>query len=378
MSDYAGEIKTPMTASGSARRHFLKRTALAAAGVSAATMLPAMARTPQASAQAPLRSCPDLKAPMKDVDGKVAFITGGDSGVGLGIARALTDAGMKVVITYRTKSHLDEAMKYLESAGDRVHAISVDVTDRPGMERAAAETVQVFGKVHVLVNNAGVAFPGDAPLSRATYDDWDWLMGVNLNGVFNGVHTFLPRIQAHGEGGQIITTSSMRGLFAVGDAGCYCTSKYAVVGMMEALRAEFVDTNIGASVFLPGLVTSNVMDSNRNRSSNLADTGTKVDPKMMAEVRNVINDPKLAMNPLEAGQLMLRGMRNNDLYILTHPEFAQIMRDRNEALMASIPVDLRPTEERVAYARSVARNSIYVTERERELCAQAARAKKES
>jgi NADP-dependent 3-hydroxy acid dehydrogenase YdfG len=376
MSDYKGEIKTPITASGRERRQFLKRTALAAAGASAATMLSAMARSaPQATAQAP---CPDLKAPMKDVDGKVAFITGGDSGVGLGIARALTDAGMKVVITYRTKSHLDEAMKYLESAGDRVHAISVDVTDRPGMERAAAETVEVFGKVHVLVNNAGVAFTGDAPLSRATYDDWDWLMGVNLNGVFNGVHTFLPRIQAHGEGGQIITTSSMRGLYAVSDAGCYCTSKYAVVGMMEALRAEFLGTNIGASVFLPGLVTSNVVDSNRNRPSNLADSGTKVDPKTIAAIRNVVNDPKLAMNPLEAGQLMLRGMRNNDLYILTHPEFAQIMRDRNEALIASIPVDLRPTDERVAYGRSLAQNSIYVTERDRQVCAQTARAKKQS
>jgi NAD(P)-dependent dehydrogenase (short-subunit alcohol dehydrogenase family) len=379
MSDHEDEIKTPMTASGRTRRHFLKRSALAAAGASAATMLPAMARTAtQATAQAPLRSCPDLKAPMKDVDGKVAFITGGDSGVGLGIARALVDAGMKVVITYRTKNHLDEAMKYLESAGDRVHAINVDVTDRPGMERAAVETVQVFGKVHVLVNNAGVALPGDAPLSRATYDDWDWLMGVNLNGVFNGVHTFLPRIQGHGEGGQIITTSSVRGLFAVGGAGTYCTSKFAVVGMMEALRAEFVGTNMGASVFLPGLVTSNVMDSNRNRPSNLAATGTKVDPKMTAAARNTIRDPKLAMDPLEAGQLLLRGMRNNDLYILTHPEFAQIMRDRNEALIASIPVDLRPTYERVAMGRSLAQNSIYITERDRALCAQAARAKKES
>jgi NAD(P)-dependent dehydrogenase (short-subunit alcohol dehydrogenase family) len=375
MSDHEDEIENPETASGSERRLFLKRTALAAAGASAATMLPVMARP---APQTPLRSCPDLSAPMKDVDGKVAFITGGDSGVGLGIARALADAGMKVVITYRTKSHLDEALKYLESAGDRVHAISVDVTDRPGMEMAAAETVQVFGKVHVLVNNAGVAFTGDAPLSRATYDDWDWLMGVNLTGVFNGVHAFLPRIRSHGEGGQIITTSSMRGLYAVSDAGCYCTSKYAVVGMMEALRAEFVGTNIGASVFLPGLVTSNVVDSNRNRPSNLADSGTKVDPKTMAEIRNVVNDPKLAMNPLEAGQLMLRGMRNNDLYILTHPEFAQIMRDRNEALIASIPVDLRPTDERVAYGRFLAQNSIYVTERDRQQCAQTARAKKAS
>jgi NADP-dependent 3-hydroxy acid dehydrogenase YdfG len=379
MLDHEGLIETPMTAAVRTRREFLTRSAIAAAGASAATVLPSMARTAtQDAAQAPLTSCPDLKAPMKDVEGKVAVITGGDSGVGLGIARALADAGMKVVITYRTKSHLDEAMKYLESAGNRVHAISVDVTDRSGMEKAAVDTVQVFGNVHVLVNNAGVALPGDAPLSRATYDDWDWLMGVNLNGVFNGVHTFLPRIQAHGEGGQIITTSSVRGLFAVGDAGSYCTSKFAVVGMMEALRAEFAGTNIGASVFLPGLVTSHVMDSTRNRPSNLAATGTRVDPKMTAATRNVINDPKFAMSALEAGQLLLRGMRNNDLYILTHPEFAQILRDRSEALLASNPMDLRPTDERVAMGRSLAQNSIYRTERDRMLCGRTARARTES
>jgi NAD(P)-dependent dehydrogenase (short-subunit alcohol dehydrogenase family) len=375
MSANKDTIKTPMAASGLARRDFLKNTALAAASASTAALVPNLARTAtQGGAPSTHGGCRDLKAPMKDVDGKVAFITGGDSGVGLGIARALTDAGMKVVISYRTRSHLDEAMKYLEGARDRVHAISLDVTDRPAMERAAAETIHVFGKVHVLVNNAGVELTGDAPLSRATYEDWDWLMGVNLNAAFNGVRTFLPRIQAHGEGGQIVTTSSARGLFAVSNAGCYCTSKYAVIGMMESLRAEFVNTNIGASVFLPGLVTSNVWDSSRNRSGASVNTGAKVDPQMLAAEKNVINDPKFAMGALEAGRLMLRGMRDNDLYILTHPEFAQVMRARNEALLAAIPTDLHPSAERVAYGRSVAETSIYVTERDHGLCAQAARA----
>ena len=150
---------------------------------------------------------------MKDVEGKVAFITGGDSGIGLGIARACADAGMKVVITYRTKSHLDEAMKYLEGAGDRVHAINLDVTDRIAMDKAADETIQVFKKVHLLVNNAGVGVIGG--LSTATYDDWEWVMGVNVNGVFNGIHTFLPRIRSQGEGGQIVATSSLAGLLGM-------------------------------------------------------------------------------------------------------------------------------------------------------------------
>jgi len=219
---------------------------------------------------------------MKDVEGKVAFITGGNSGIGLGIARACVDAGMKVVITYRTKSNLDDAMEHLKHAGDRVHAVNVDVTDRAAMEKAADETVKVFKKVHVIVNNAGVAVVGG--LSKATYDDWDWAMGVNLNGVFNGIHTFLPRIQSHGEGGQVVATSSLAGLLGHGPAAVYTATKFAVVGMMEALRAELDGTNIGVSVFCPGIVNTNIGKSARNRPSNLPDTGFKLDPKMVAQM----------------------------------------------------------------------------------------------
>jgi hypothetical protein len=165
--------------------------------------------------------CASAPQPMKEVAGKVAFVTGGSSGIGLGIARAFADAGMKVVIGYRTSEHLAEAMKYLEGASGRVHAVNVDVTDRSGMQKAADEIQRVFGKIHVLVNNAGVVLP--ATLAKTTYDDWDFLMRVNLDGVFNGVRVFLPLIQRHGEGGQIITTSSILGLFVLGAGeGAYC------------------------------------------------------------------------------------------------------------------------------------------------------------
>ena len=160
-----------------------------------------------------MRDETSMKTPMADVEGKVAFVTGGSSGIGLGIARAFADAGMKVIIGYRTKGHLDEAMKYFEGASDRVHAVNVDVTDRPGMEAAAAESERVFGKVHVLVNNAGVMVP--TSLSTTTYADWDFVIGVNLAGVFNGVHAFLPCIQGHGEGGadhqHLIRCGTVRG-----------------------------------------------------------------------------------------------------------------------------------------------------------------------
>lgn len=306
---------------------------------------------------------------MTDVEGKVAFITGGSSGIGLGIARVFADAGMKVAIGYRTKEHLEESMAWFEQAGGAVHAINVDVTDRPGMERAAEETVQVFGKVHVLVNNAGVVHP--SPLSNTTYDDWDWIMDVNLNGVFNGVHAFLPHIRAHGQGGHITTTASIMGLFFAGRGQvAYTASKFAVVGMMEALRAELADTNIGVSVFCPGLVSSNIMDSGRNRPPDLASTRFKVDPELAALERAARQNPEFAMDSLEAGQLLLRGMRNNDLYILTHPEYEQIMRERSEALIASIPTDLHPTDRRLAMVRGL--QSIYASERDRKRGAPAA------
>src|SRR5580698_1840532 len=167
--------KDKLTPVGQARRGFLGTAALATAATAAAGLV---ATGRAVAAPDALADCPVVPTPMREVEGKVAFITGGDSGIGLGIARAFTDAGMKVVITYRTKAHLEDALKYLASAGDRVHAINLDVMDRVAMEKAAQETERVFEKVHVLVNNAGVGIFGG--LSTATYDDWDWGMGVNV------------------------------------------------------------------------------------------------------------------------------------------------------------------------------------------------------
>jgi NAD(P)-dependent dehydrogenase (short-subunit alcohol dehydrogenase family) len=270
---------------------------------------------------------------MKDVAGKVAFITGGSSGIGLGIAQAFADAGMKVVITYRTQTHLDEAMQCLEGVRERIHAIRVDVTDRSGLERAAEETVQVFGRIHVLVNNAGTQLT--SPLGATSYEQWDRLIGVNVNGVFNCVHAFLPHIRAHGEGGQIITTASIVGLFVLGRGGygAYFASKFAVVGLTEALRAELADSNIGVSVFCPGMVRSNLEPA--------------------------LKDHPIAADPLEIGRLVLRGMQNNDLYILTHPEFEPFIRMRHEALVAALPKELQPSAARVAKAQSLLQGSIY-------------------
>ena len=354
-----------LSESGRSRRSFLESTALVAAATSTG-LVPTMAVSANGAAPA---NCSNTPAPMKDVAGKVAFITGGDSGIGLGIARACTDAGMKVVITYRSTSHLDDAMKHLAAAGDRVHAINLDVTDRAAMEKAAAEAVQVFQKVHLLVNNAGVGIIGG--LSKATYDDWDWGMSVNVNGVFNGIRTFLPRIQSHGEGGHVVATSSLAGLLGHGPAGVYTASKFAVVGMMEALRAELEGTHIGVSVFCPGLVNTNIGDSNRNRPASLADAGFKPDPKMMAQMREAMKEmkgPPPGMDPLEAGQRVLKGVRDNDLYILTTPEYEAEFQARGEAILASLPDDVNAPPARVTMGRMILGKTVYASERDRRRC----------
>jgi NAD(P)-dependent dehydrogenase (short-subunit alcohol dehydrogenase family) len=269
---------------------------------------------------------------MIEVTGKVAFITGGSSGIGLGIARAFAEAGMKVVITYRTRTHLDEAMESLKDAVGRIHAIEVEVTDRAGLRRAAEEAVHVFGRVHVLVNNAGAQFP--APLSATPDEEWDRLINVNVTGIFNSIQAFLPHIKAHGEGGHVITTASMAGLFVIGTYGAYCASKFAAVGLTEALRAELTGTNIGVSVFCPGMVKSNL------------------------ETR--LKDHPLAAEPLETGRLVLRGMQRNDLYILTHPEITPLIELRQQALKAAELHDVPLNPERMALRESILlRDSIY-------------------
>jgi NAD(P)-dependent dehydrogenase (short-subunit alcohol dehydrogenase family) len=364
--EHKSRVKKAQALVNSARRIFLGQTAVTTIGATLATIVAATDKPASQSASKILSACTDLQAPMKEVASKVAFITGGSSGIGLGIARAFVDAGMKVVITYRTEKHREDAMSFLKTAGERVHAIGVDVTDRPGMERAAEETLRVFGKVHVLVNNAGVN--NDKSLAETTYDDWDWLTNVNVNGVFNGVRTFLPRIQMHGEGGHIVTTSSVFGLLTTTPGlGPYTASKFAVVGMMEALRAELADTQIGVSVLCPGVVASTNIGVNRDRSlaENRSET-LKERPK---------TPPESAMNPLDVGKLALRGIRNNDLYILTNPEYKQIMQERSEALIASLPSDLQTTHTNLALARAATPHSIYADARDHKHCPQAARNK---
>lgn len=148
------------------------------------------------------------------------------------------------------------------------------------MSRAADETERVFGKVHVICNNAGINF--FAPMEECTYQDWDWIMGVNLGGVINGVQTFVPRIRKHGEGGHVLNTASMASFLSGPGAGIYTASKFAVRGLSEALRWSLAPHGIGVSVLCPGLVKSFIYESDKVRPANLSSEKGPVNQEFMA------------------------------------------------------------------------------------------------
>ena len=277
---------------------------------------------------------------MKEVKDKVAFITGGASGVGLGMAKVFTRAGMKVVIADIRRDFLDEAIPQIE--GD-VHAIQLDITDREAMQKAAQESVDVFGKVHVLCNNAGINL--FKTIDQSSYEDWDWLMDVNLNAVFNGVHAFLPHIKAHGEGGHIVNTASMAAFCAGAAAGIYTATKFAVRGMSESLRLSLGEYNIGVSILCPGLVISRIYQSEEIRPDALKGSEYAVDVDMVNRLEEV---HKMGMDPEEVGEKVLRGIRENKFYIFSHPDHKEEVRKLCEEIVAAFP-DEEPEPQRMAF-----------------------------
>jgi NAD(P)-dependent dehydrogenase (short-subunit alcohol dehydrogenase family) len=266
---------------------------------------------------------------MQDVEGKTAFVTGGASGIGLGMATAFVAAGMNVVIADLRRDHIETAMEGF--AGRPVHAIELDVTDREAFASAADESERVFGNVHVLCNNAGMGILG--PVTLARYDDWDWGLGVLLGGVVNGIQTFLPRLLAHGEGGHIVNTSSMAGVLPIPGAAIYITAKAAVIGLSEALRSELADEGVGVSAFCPGPVQTNIREGGRTRPERYGDSGYAALERQLEERPN----SPLWMDPVEVGERVLAGIRRNDLYIFTHREFREGADERFQAMLASFP-----------------------------------------
>jgi NAD(P)-dependent dehydrogenase (short-subunit alcohol dehydrogenase family) len=223
---------------------------------------------------------------MKDFQDKIAFITGGASGVGFGQAQIFSEAGCKVVIADVRDDHLAEALDYFKDKDVQVHGIKLDVTDRAAYEAAAVETERVFGAPpDLLVLTAGVNAFG--PAETATYDDYDWVIGVCLGGVINGLVTFVPRMIKAGKGGHIAVTSSF-GAFAVGPiTGPYNAAKAGVNGLMESFFFSLKPYGIGVSVMCPANVKSRIYDSSKVRPENMQNTGANMSEETIAFLRSV-------------------------------------------------------------------------------------------
>jgi NAD(P)-dependent dehydrogenase (short-subunit alcohol dehydrogenase family) len=258
-------------------------------------------------------------------------VTGGASGIGLGIAKALSGAGMNVVVADIRDDHLEAAKAELGEP-KRILVLKLDVTDRKDFARAADAAEARFGKIHVLCNNAGVAVVG--PTALATYADWDWVMGVNLGGTINGIVTILPRIRRHGEGGHIVNTASMSGLLPHSGATIYGTSKGAAVAMMECMRGELEPEGIICSAFCPGAVQSNIAKAGETRPAVLADTGYAEADRGRQQNNKFFH---LFRTKEEIGERVLQGILNDELYIMTHSEFHQGVEDRAQAMCAAVP-----------------------------------------
>jgi NAD(P)-dependent dehydrogenase (short-subunit alcohol dehydrogenase family) len=292
---------------------------------------------------------------MDKVEGKVAFITGGANGIGLGIALAFAGAGMKLVIADIRQESLDTAHALLVKAGrgDDVLTVQLDVTDRRSMTAAANAAEKAFGKVHVLVNNAGVGIGG--PVREAKYDDWDWGMGVNLGGVINGIVEFLPRLTSHEEGGHIINTASMAAVVPMQVAAIYIAAKSAVLGLSEELRGELAPDNIGVSAFCPGPVQTNIRYSGELRPEKFKkDSGYAKFEKKLSERPN----SPLWMSIEEVGQRVLAGLIRNDMFIFTHREFKEGFAERCQKMLDSFP-DEEINKERYEEIKWLTENPIY-------------------
>jgi NAD(P)-dependent dehydrogenase (short-subunit alcohol dehydrogenase family) len=272
---------------------------------------------------------------MTDVQGRTAFITGGANGIGLGIARSLARAGVKLALADVDAAGLARAKAELQST-TAVETFQLDVRDRQAYAATAEAVERALGPVSLLFNNAGVA--GGAPVTQLSYELWDWYIGINLYGVINGIQTFLPKMIARGQGGHIVNTASGAGLAPTGAGVLYTTPKYGVVGLSEAFHSELAPLGIGMSVLCPGPVATDILqrslDAAPKQGASLSEEQQKRLAKRIAEMTQVL---KQGVTIDEVGAMVLEAVRENRLYIHTDRSAAPLIEARTKALLDAMP-----------------------------------------
>lgn len=270
---------------------------------------------------------------MKEFKGKVAVITGAASGIGRGIAERCVNEGMKVVLADVDDANLGKAESELKNSGGMVLAVTTDVSKRSDVELLARRTLDAFGAVHLLVNNAGVGAGGTA--WEATWNDWEWVIGVNLWGVIHGVKVFTPLMLAENVECHIVNTASAAGLSVGGGSAPYAATKHAVVALSESLYLALQQRNslVKVSVLCPGLVRTNIANSEDHRPANLKNEPVEMSPEMQAGLAAFKKFIEASMPPDRVARMVFEAVENDQFYILTHPDWLEVVRMRTDNLL---------------------------------------------
>lgn len=276
---------------------------------------------------------------MEVLTGKVAFITGGASGIGLGMARAFLEEGMKVSLADWSEDHIAKARAQL-AGNNAVHFVRTNVADRESLRAAAQETLDTFGKIHVLCNNAGVNGGGTA--ASEDFDDWDRALAVNLGGVVNGTKIIAPIIRRQGEGGHIVNTSSMAGVVPLPGLAAYSTAKYAVRGFSESLRMQLAKDGIGVSCLFPGATRTALVPLPEDDPEHIKEEGA---PQFLKDLWDAMRG---AIDPYDTGKAVVEAIKANRFYIFTNREFLDEVRQRHREIEDAFPSD-EPTPGRVKF-----------------------------
>jgi NAD(P)-dependent dehydrogenase (short-subunit alcohol dehydrogenase family) len=270
---------------------------------------------------------------MKDFKGKVAVITGAASGIGRSIAERCVIQGMKVVLADIDEVNLARAETELKTSGGSVLSVRTDVSKRNDVELLAHKAFDAFGQAHLLFNNAGVA-AGGAPW-EATWNDWEWVIGVNLWGVIHGVKVFTPLMLAQNTKCHIINTSSAAGLIVGGGSAPYAVTKHAVVALSESLYLSLQQRNslVKVSVLCPGLVRTNIANAESHRPSELRNEPVTMTPEMQSGLAAFRAVMEAGMPPLQVADVVFDAIKEERFYILPHPEWTEVIQLRTDKLL---------------------------------------------
>jgi NAD(P)-dependent dehydrogenase (short-subunit alcohol dehydrogenase family) len=275
---------------------------------------------------------------MDDLDGKVVVVTGAASGIGFALTRAFLDEGCRVVLADVEAGALDAAHDELAADGlrDRVHAVVTDVADLASVEKLAAGSVERFGHVDVLCNNAGVSTFNTLP--HQTMQDWKWVIDVDLWGVVHGVHTFLPIMREQGTPGHVVNTASLAGLLSgVAYLAPYAVAKAGVVSLSETMRREHEEAGvpIGVSVLCPGLTETNVMESERNRPAALGvERRTDAGEGWRVGMRSGFGRPG-SLSPRAVADQVVDAVRSDRFWVISHEGYESALEARFDEILGA-------------------------------------------